>query len=150
MKGKRVYIRGSMAWYHNSLNKTIITICVHNEEDRSIGEFDIEWVNLNGRECARIKVWEDGWDALWEFQDLLEKMAEVAGDCITEPEFAKILDELGIEDVTEYRMKDKGKTILEKYNDYRSGSKQFSKDELKTFEVVKNLENRKGLGDEWD
>ncbi len=99
--GKRAYIRSSKAYYNSVVLTTRIMIGIYDSEGGMSGEFQIEWIDL-GKAYAQLQVFEDTWSCLWEFRDLLEKMAEIDGQAIQEPEFCKLLDNLGILDITEY------------------------------------------------
>lgn len=100
----RAYIRSSKAYYSQSQLKDPISVMVgmYHPEGGTSGEFEFEWVVLTGKGCARLKCFEDSWSALWQFKDLLEKMSEIDSQEIQEPEFCKLLDSLGIIDITEY------------------------------------------------
>ena len=101
---KRAYIRSSKAFYANVLKEKInVMIGMYYPNGGTSGEFEFEWVELGNRGlCARLKCFEDAWDALAQFKDLLHKMSDLDGENIQEPEFCKVLDELGIIDITEY------------------------------------------------
>ena len=101
---KRAYIRSSKAFYANVLkDKTSVMIGMYHPDGSTSGEFEFEWVDLGSKGlCARLKCFDDAWDALSQFKDLLHKMAELGEKDIQEPEFCKVLDELGIIDITEY------------------------------------------------
>jgi hypothetical protein len=103
--GKRAYIRSSKAHYASVLKEKIsVMIGIYYAEGGTSGEFEVEFIELGkGKQlAARLKAFEDSWNALWLFKDLLEKMAEVDEQEIQEPEFCKLLDSLGIIDITEY------------------------------------------------
>lgn len=101
---KRAYIRSSRAFYSRYLPSENIQVMVglYHPEGGTCGEFEFEWVPLSNGTHARLKAFEDSWDALWQFQDLLQKMAEIDDTDIQEPEFCELLDSLGIVDITEY------------------------------------------------
>jgi hypothetical protein len=106
--GKREYIRNSKAYYARTLNEPVsITIGIYYAEGGTSGEFEIEFIEIgnSSKLTARLKVFEDSWSALLLFTDLLEKMAEIDGEEIQEPEFCKLLDSLGIVDATKYENK---------------------------------------------
>ena len=102
---KRAYERSSKAFYAKSLPTETIKVMVgmYHPEGGTSGEFEFDWVDLGSHGlCARLKCFDDAWDALAQFKDLLHKMAEIDEQNIQEPEFCKILDELGIVDITQY------------------------------------------------
>jgi hypothetical protein len=102
---KRAYIRSSKAFYAKTLPTETIKVMVgmYHPEGGTSGEFEFEWVDLGSSGlCVRLKCFDDAWDALAQFKDLLRKMAEIDEQNIQESEFCKILDKLGIIDITEY------------------------------------------------
>lgn len=101
---KRAYIRSSKAFYatHFPSDNIQVMVGLYHPEGGTCGEFEFEWVPLSSGTHARLNVFEDSWDALWQFQDLLEKMGEIDDTDIQEPEFCELLDSLGIIDITEY------------------------------------------------
>lgn len=104
---KRAYVRTSKAYYSKSfLDQPInIMIGMYNPNGGSTGDFKVEWINLGESKglAARLQVFDDAWSALMQFQDLLKRMSDLDGQNIQEPEFAKVLDSLGIIDITEYK-----------------------------------------------
>lgn len=101
---KRAYIRSSKAWYSKALKEESISVSVgmYHPNGGTSGEFQFEWVPLGDKLFAELKACDDGWSALWQFKDLLEKMAEIDDQEIQEQEFCELLDSLGIIDITEY------------------------------------------------
>lgn len=102
---KRAYIRSSKAFYAKTFpnEKINVVIGMYHPDGGTSGAFEVEWVDLGSHElCARLKCFDDAWDALAQFKDLLHKMAELDDQNIQEPEFCSVLDELGIIDITEY------------------------------------------------
>ena len=75
---KRAYIRSSKAYYAKSLpTETIFKIMVgmYHPGGGTSGEFEFEWVDLGSHGlCARLKCFDDAWDALDQFKDLLHKI----------------------------------------------------------------------------
>jgi hypothetical protein len=104
--GYKAYIRSSKAWYADSLkNENIqLSVGIFHEGDGTTGEFIVEWVPLGGVEkgCPKLCAFDDSWSALWECRDMLQMMKEIDDQNIQEPEFCKMLDELGYRDDTEY------------------------------------------------
>lgn len=105
--GSRAYIRSSKAYYAKLLNEPIsIMIGIYYPDGGTTGEFEIKFIELlkNHPLSAQLKAFEDSWNVLYLFSDLLEKMSEISGQEIQEPEFCEILDSLGIIDITEYEL----------------------------------------------
>jgi hypothetical protein len=102
---KRAYIRSSKAFYSKLLPRKTVKVMVgmYHPEGGTSGEFEFEWIDLGmPKLCVRLKCFDDAWDSLLQFKDLLHKMAELDDKNIEEPEFCKVLDELGIIDITQY------------------------------------------------
>jgi hypothetical protein len=64
------------------------------------GEMSVRWSELGGAIVPRLEVYDDAWDALNEFKDVIEKMAEVDGENINPEQFCKILLSCGFRDDT--------------------------------------------------
>ena len=104
--GKRCYIRSSKAWYNNVVEEIEIMVGIYYDEGGTSGEFRFRWTEIGNKLVPKLVCYDDSWNALSLFRDLLDKMAEIDDENITEPEFSKILDELGIFDKTEYEQYD--------------------------------------------
>jgi hypothetical protein len=100
----RGYHRNSKAWYAKYVKKNNIEVGfgMYNSDGGTSGEMVMEWVELNGRLCARLKCFQDGWSSLSSFTDLIQKMGEVDSELIQEEDFCKILNECGFTDLTAY------------------------------------------------
>lgn len=98
----------SRAWYGKaSLSREDIIDCINigfytKGEGGSTGEFSVEWKLLGGRTVPYLRAYDDSWNALFEFKDMLEQMAKIDDKNISPDEFALMLEELGIEDLTAY------------------------------------------------
>ena len=105
MNIKRTYIRSSLAYYAKSANLQVPTVNVNIEgfNGELQGEIEFEWVELGGKWCPRLKVFDDGWAVLSQCKDLLERLEKLNDQSIQEPEFCKMLDELRFTDATEYK-----------------------------------------------
>lgn len=96
----------SKAWY-GALNLELsdiideINIGFYHPEGETTGEFSIRWEQLNGNIVPKLVAFDDGWNALNNFRDLLDEMAKVDDENITPDEMNKILVSLGIEDMTQ-------------------------------------------------
>lgn len=77
-----------------------INIGFYHPDGGTTGEFQITWSELAGNIVPRLEVFDDGWHALFQFNDMLEQMAKVDGENIKPGDFCKLLVALGIEDMT--------------------------------------------------
>ncbi len=101
----RAYHRSSKAWYAKANDFRNIEVNFGMYEINGLGtsgEMTMEWVHLGGKDCARLKSFEDSWSALSLFTDLIQKMGELDSELIQEDEFCKLLDECGFKDFTAY------------------------------------------------
>jgi hypothetical protein len=64
------------------------------------GEFGVRWTKIAGKLMTRLEVYDDAWETLAHFSDLLAEMAKLNGTDPTPAEFCKILKRLGIKDLT--------------------------------------------------
>lgn len=103
--GRRAYIRPNKAHYAHILkpDDISVTVGIYHPDGGTSGEFTVRWIDLPNKLCTKLEAFEDSWLVLYKhFQDLLAKMSEVDGKEIQEPAFCRLLDDLGIVDITEY------------------------------------------------
>ena len=99
----RAFTHHNEAWYKRELGNGAtdeITIGFYCPDGGTSGEFTIRWHILQGEPCPRLEAFEDSWDSLWNFKDLLEKMAEMDESNPTPAEMVEVLLGLGIKDET--------------------------------------------------
>lgn len=60
----------------------------------------MEWTELGGMDVPQLRVYDDGWEVLAGFTDLLAEMAEVSDDNITPKLFCEMLIRCGFKDST--------------------------------------------------
>jgi hypothetical protein len=71
-----------------------------NEGQGTTGEFAVRWMTIGGEPTARLEVFDDSWDALLRFGDMLQAMATIDGQRVSPRAFADMLRSLGITDLT--------------------------------------------------
>lgn len=100
----RGYHRSSKVWYANAINdnRTPVYFGMYDPDGGTSGEMEMEWIDIDNKQCAKLKAFEDSWSALSLFTDLIQKMGGVDSDLIQEDDFCKILNECGFQDLTEY------------------------------------------------
>lgn len=102
---ERGFIIRSEAWYGKSQNKpeTLdeIMIGMYHHEGGTTGEFGVRWTTIGGHATPRLEVFNDAWDALQRFGDMLAWMASVDDKHISPQSFADALRGMGIKDLTE-------------------------------------------------
>ena len=101
----RGFVFRSEAWYASTANEpgTLdeIMVGMYHPEGGTTGEFKIRWVSVGGRWTPRLEVFDDAWDALQRFGDMLAWMATVDDEHVSPQSFARALRDLGIKDLTE-------------------------------------------------
>ncbi|MFA7287452.1 MAG: hypothetical protein WC055_01085 [Melioribacteraceae bacterium] len=102
---KRQFIHLSRAYYgpSNLLHSDIIdeiTMGFYHKDGGTTGEFSIKWIKLAGREVPKLCAFDDSWDALFKFKDVLRRMAELDDENPTPEEICMLLSSCSIEDVT--------------------------------------------------
>lgn len=95
------------AWYSSvagSDKPEVVFGMYHPSEGGTTGEMAMRWHNLSGGDynVPRLEVFDDAWRVLRAFDDVLERLAHVDGQNITEGEFVALLLECGFTDLTEY------------------------------------------------
>ncbi len=103
-KPSRGYIRSNKAWYAeaNNFKRTEVCFGLFHADGSTPGEMYMEWVQIDNHFAPRLKCFDDGWEVLASFTDLIKKMREFDKLWIQEPEFCELLDSLGFKDLTEY------------------------------------------------
>lgn len=101
---ERKFVRDSKAWYASTSLPDdeyfeVVTIGFYSPEGGTTGEFCVKWMDLMGNLTPRLYAFDDGWNALYNFMDMLKMMSEL-GDCVAPEDFCKKLESLGIEDAT--------------------------------------------------
>lgn len=91
-------------WYSESALRgrdyyDLIMICLHDDDDNIVGEFSIEFHDLNGKLAYRICCFDDALEALIACNEMIVRMAEM--ETITPTIAVVLLDQLGYVDDTE-------------------------------------------------
>lgn len=101
------------AWYAASMGGTdpMVSIGFYHPQGGSSGEFSIEWIELAGRREPRLQVFDDAWDALQHFGDVLARLAALdvrrpkpwlpPPPPATVEQICKLLLECGLQDLTQ-------------------------------------------------
>lgn len=102
---KRQFTQLSRAWYadanlRGSEVKDEITIGYYHLGGGTTGEFCIRWIELSKRPTPMLNAFEDSWSALWNFRDVLEKLADLDSENPTPEEICKVLVSCDVEDRT--------------------------------------------------
>ena len=105
---ERQFIHTGRAWYGESalLHQRVIDeimIGMYHSEGGTSGEFAVRWSELAGRAVPMLCVFDDAWDALQMFRDVLEAMARVDDQNVTPDQFCELLSACGVKDATPYK-----------------------------------------------
>ncbi len=100
------YILTSETYYHWARDKGEVDEVMfgfYSPEGGTSGEMAVRWHQLeNGKPpVPRLECFNDGWHALYQFQNVLAAMAEVDREDITPYEFCALLEHCGFIDKTE-------------------------------------------------
>lgn len=103
---KRGFTHLSASWYGRScladgeyLDQVMIGF--YHPEGGSAGEFAIRWTHLRNESTPRLEAFDDAWSALYEFRDVLAKLAEHDGENMTSEAVCSLLVSCGVEDMTQ-------------------------------------------------
>lgn len=101
----RAFSQASRAWYSKAIlahgDIDSITFGFYHKEGGTTGEMTMEWIRLGGRMTPKLTVFDDAWNALNEFKDLLIQMAEVDSLDVSPEVFRQMLLACGFEDRTQ-------------------------------------------------
>lgn len=102
---ERGFIVFSESWYgeiqreYGMLDE--IVVGMYHPEGGTTGEFCIRWTMLGDKVTPKLEVFNDAWDALQRFGDMLAWMASVDSQHISPQAFAEALRGIGIKDFTQ-------------------------------------------------
>lgn len=103
----RGFVHLSRAWYGaaNLERKDEVVDSVsfgyYSPDGGTTGEMTVTWQILSGKVVPCLKVWDDAWDALYRFQDVLKEMRKADDLNIDAEEFCNLLKHCGLVDMTE-------------------------------------------------
>ena len=106
---ERGFHQASKSWYGKIAlgefkNKEVLdtfSIGFYAPDGGTTGEFVVEWTELTaGQWVPQLQAFDDGWDALFNFQDMLKLMADADDKNISPDDFRKLLLSCGIVDLT--------------------------------------------------
>lgn len=107
MKSHDGMIRGfhwsSRAYYSAVINRPEVNFGMYDPNDGgTTGEMSMTWILLDGRYTPKLECFDDGWSALANFTDLIQRMGKVDSEDISDEVFVKMLVECGFKDLTKY------------------------------------------------
>jgi hypothetical protein len=99
----------SEAWYADAnltnrydglIDEVMIGFYGPDGDQGTSGEFAVKWENLCGKLAPQLCVYDDAWEALTHFSDLLAEMAKLDKMSPSPEEFCELLQRLGMKDLT--------------------------------------------------
>ena len=110
MSTKRQFIHLSRAWYGVSALqerdfRDEVMFSLLFEDGSTEGEIAIRWYDFPapGGQAARLEAFDDSWETLGKFQDVIARMAALPlqkRSCISPEQFCRLLEACGFEDAT--------------------------------------------------
>jgi hypothetical protein len=91
------------AWNGKSVFDRSISFGMYQPGDGTSGEMTMVWHDLGRKIVPKLECFDDGWNALSLFDDLIKKLGEHDDENITEDQFVSILLECGFTDMTAYK-----------------------------------------------
>lgn len=93
----------SEAWYSKRLPEREAEIMVgfYHPDGGTSGEFAIRWVDIGAYKAPRLEVFNDSWETLTHFSDLLQELAKLDGKRPVVDDVKAILIQIGLKDRTE-------------------------------------------------
>ena len=95
----------SKAWYGKGCLESSdildeVMFGFYHKDGGTTGEMSMRWKELGGKEVPKLEVFDDGWHALNEFKDVIQKLADVDNLNINPEQFCEILLDCGFENLT--------------------------------------------------
>jgi len=100
----RGFVWSNKAWYaeSNNIKNGMIHFGLYSTEGGTTGEMTMEWIELCGNIVPRLNAFDDSWEVLASFKDVIDILGRVGNKNITDDDFVKILMDCGFTDLTKY------------------------------------------------
>ena len=100
------FVHLARSWYSSSAARCggivdEVMFGFYYEDGGTSGEIAMTWDKLGGKIVPQLQVYDDAWNALGEFKDVIDMMAEVDGENIPPNKFCEILLACGFQDDTQ-------------------------------------------------
>ena len=78
----RKFSQLSRAWYADAnlpdgYTLEVVNVGLYHHEGGTTGEFQVSWSFLGGKLVPELRAFDDSWNALLQFRDLLESMSSI-------------------------------------------------------------------------
>ena len=101
----------SQAWYADAnlrgkfpakfLDDVTFGMFDEDNDGGTTGEMSLKWYELGGKVVPKLECFNDAWEVLAEFSDVITELGKVDSRNITPDEFAEILKSCGFKDMTD-------------------------------------------------
>ena len=104
LKYFRGFVWSNKAWYAeaNKIKNGLIHFGIYSADGGTAGEMSMEWMNLCEKNVPQLQAFDDSWEVLAGFKDVIDALGRASGKEITDADFVKILLDCGFTDRTEY------------------------------------------------
>jgi hypothetical protein len=100
----RGFVWSNKAWYDeaNKIKNGMIHFGIYSAEGGTTGEMTMEWMELARDIIPRLSAFNDSWEVLASFKDVIDILGRVGNKNIADDDFVKILLDCGFSDLTKY------------------------------------------------
>ena len=105
-----------------------VMFALHSPGGGVTGEVAMRWILLGGKEVPQLQVFDDAWEVMACFHDVMDKLADYDGENITPDKFIEILESFGFINTDSYKGDFIPDEMFESYQLRRKRSKKL--DEL--------------------
>lgn len=99
---KRAFIWSSKAWYRHQYQQEAVSFGMYHTDGSTSGSMNMVWEDLGGDSIPKLECFDDAWNSLAMFSDLIKILGEKDDENITPKDFVDILVSLGFTDNTVY------------------------------------------------
>lgn len=99
---KRAFYWSSKAYYRDVIDGDQVMFGMYAKDGGTDGEMTMRWIKLDSNNVPRLEIFDDAWETLASFGDLICTLAKHDDQNITPEEFVAILKAHGFEDFTPY------------------------------------------------
>jgi hypothetical protein len=98
----RGFVWSNKAWYSHIVELDEVMFGMYSNGGGTTGEMAMRWYELNNKFVPKLEAFDDAWDALCQFNDVLQVLAIKNNKNITPKQFVEILKGCGFKDLTAY------------------------------------------------
>jgi len=113
---------------YSHMREPEVMFALHSPGGGVTGEISMRWILLGGKEVPQLQIFDDAWEVMACFHDVMDKLADYDRQNITPDEFISILESLGFINTDSYKGDFIPDEMFESYQLRRKRSKKL--DEL--------------------